>query len=338
MSNKIIAGSATGATALPIASTIDGSLDYLPIYTASATATQAINRNTLLGLASTPLGLSDTQSPTNKTFDNTNSLTIKDGSLTLQNTSSTTKQTKFSLASITAGQTRTITVPDYNLTLASQAGVETLTNKTLTSPTINSPTIVNATLSADAITGYTTSNTGTIYGGISVSTGNVSLSGTLGVTGLLTPTGGLSTNSVSAAALATNAITLGYAQITSTFTGAGNTNPQQVTGLTATVTIPAGSRRIKITAYSEAVYSSTGAAIISVSIWDGVVNSGTQLTRQVVSTPSSTTAMNCTAIWSGTPAAGSKTYNVGVATSNASNVANMEAAATYPAFILVEVI
>lgn len=175
MANVIIAGSASGATPLPVASTIDGVNDYLPIYTASATATQAINRNTLLNIASQPLGLTDTQSPTNKTFNNTNAFTIKDGSLTLQNSSSTTKQATFLLSGITAGQTRIITLPDYNATIASLAGIETLTNKTLTSPTINSPTITNATISSDAITGFTVSNTGTIYG-ISVTTGQITTS------------------------------------------------------------------------------------------------------------------------------------------------------------------
>lgn len=47
---------------------------------------------------------------------------------------------------------------------------QTLTNKTLTSPTINTPTINNPTLKTDSIVGYTTSNTGTVYG-VSVTAG-----------------------------------------------------------------------------------------------------------------------------------------------------------------------
>lgn len=159
-------------SSLPAASTIDATQDYLPIDTASVATTQKINRNTFLGLSSQPLGLTDTQSPTNKTFNNTNSYTIKDGSLTLQNTASTTKQAVFSLSGITAGQTRTITLPDFNATMASLAGTETFTNKTLTSPTINSPTITNATISTDAITGYTSANNGTLFG-ISISSSKI---------------------------------------------------------------------------------------------------------------------------------------------------------------------
>lgn len=41
---------------------------------------------------------------------------------------------------------------------------QTLTNKTLTSPTITSPIITNATLSTDLVAGFTTSNSGTVFG------------------------------------------------------------------------------------------------------------------------------------------------------------------------------
>ena len=168
-----LAAGAAGGVA--VAGSIDSVNDYLLIYTNSATATQGINRNTLLGLSSVPLGLSDTQSPTNKTFNATNAYTTKDGSLTLQNTSDVTKQGKFSLAGVTTGNTRTYTLPDASVTLASLTGTETFTNKTFTSPTINAPTITNATLSVDAVTGYSTSNSGTLYR-ISVTTGQISTS------------------------------------------------------------------------------------------------------------------------------------------------------------------
>lgn len=154
----------TTITSLPAANSIDGSLDVFPIVTNSLNTTQKISRNTFLNLTSQPLGLTDTQSPTNKTFDNTNTLTIKDANLTIQNSSSTTKQAKFSAASITAGQTRTFTLPDVSDTVVTLTATQTLTNKTLTSPTISSPTITNAAISADTITGFSSSSTGTLYG------------------------------------------------------------------------------------------------------------------------------------------------------------------------------
>lgn len=155
------------------ASTIDPANDYLSIYTASATATQGINRNTLLNLTSQPVGISDTQTLSNKTIGDTNTILAKDGAFTLQNSSDITKQGVFSLAGLTTGNTRTYTLPNYNATLASLSGTETLTAKTLTSPTINSPTITNATISADSISGYTTNNTGSIYG-VAVTAGSIS--------------------------------------------------------------------------------------------------------------------------------------------------------------------
>ena len=141
---------------LPVASTIDGVNDYLPIYTNTGAATQGINRNTLLNLASGPVGLTDSQVLTNKTLT---SPTINGATLsgTLAGT-------------YTIGGT-----PTFPATVVQTTSSQTLTNKTLTSPTINSPTITNATINADTLTGYTTSNSGTIYG-IPVTTGTMSAS------------------------------------------------------------------------------------------------------------------------------------------------------------------
>lgn len=144
------------------ANSIDGANDFLLIEPSGNTLYKRISRNVLLGITSQPLGLSDSQSPTNKTFDSTNTYTIKDGSLTLQNTASPTKQATLSLASITAGQTRVITVPDANLTMVGTATTQTLTNKTLTSPTITGGTMDNTTVTVDSISGHTTPTTVTV--------------------------------------------------------------------------------------------------------------------------------------------------------------------------------
>lgn len=181
----------------------DATNDFFVVYENATTSTVRVSRDTALGISSQPLGLTDTQSPTNKTFDNTNAFTIKDGSLTLQNSSSTTKQATFSLSGITAGQTRVMSIPDYNGTIATLAGTETLTNKTLTAPTIT-----NATLSSDTITGYTSSHSGTIYG-ITVSTGTIG-------------SAALASGAVTSSALASNAVT-------STAVAAGAIQPQALT-------------------------------------------------------------------------------------------------------------
>jgi hypothetical protein len=197
-----LAAGTTGGVA--VASTIDPAVDYLLIYTNSAAATQGINRNTLLGLSSAPLGKTDSQTVSNKTLDNSNSYTALDGSFTLENTSDSTKKAVFSLSGITTGTTRTYTLPNYNATLATLAGTETLTNKTLTSPTINSPTITNASITADAITGFTTANTGSIYG-MSVTAGVLASAAIAGA--------------VNTAAIASNAVVSGKLGLSSSYTG-----------------------------------------------------------------------------------------------------------------------
>lgn len=150
------------------------------------------------------------------------------------------------------------------------------------------------------------------------------------------PAGTLPTNNVTAANLATSAITLGYAQITSNFSTT-NTTATQVTSLTTTVTIPAGGRRIKITAFGRALYNSASGAASELSIWDGTVGSGTQLCLVHGFQGGGSGATQGVAIACVTPSAGSKTYNVGLH-SQAAGTATLEAGATYPAFILVEAI
>ena len=143
-------------------------------------------------------------------------------------------------------------------------------------------------------------------------------------------------NSVTASKLATNAITLGYTQITSSFTTASAT-PVQVTGLTSTVTIPAGGRRVEISVYNRDVYNTNAGGYAAVTVWDGTVGSGTLLTTAQFQSNSSSQTGQALASAIVTPAAGSKTYNVGLQTYGA-GTAGLEAAAGFPAYILVELI
>lgn len=198
MGNVILGGTATGANVLPAANSIDGSNDYLAIYTNSAGATQRINRSTLLGVTGQPADTTTIQTLQNKTIDNTNTFSIKDSLFTLVDDGDTTKKAQFQLSGITTGTTRTYTMPDISDTVVVLTASQTLTNKTLTSPTINSPTITNATISADAVVGFSSSTTGTIYG-ISVAAGAISsalsLTSTLSVTGASTLSGAITAGS-----------------------------------------------------------------------------------------------------------------------------------------------
>lgn len=146
-----------GSGALGTANSIDAVNDYLSIYQNSSTSTLGINRNTLLNLSSAPVGLTDSQTLTNKTIT---SPTISGPTL-----SGTI------IGTYTIGGS-----PTFPSSVVTLTGSQTLTNKILTSPTINAPTITNASITADAIVGFTTTNAGTVYG-IAVTAGTISSAG-----------------------------------------------------------------------------------------------------------------------------------------------------------------
>ena len=94
-------------------------------------------------------------------------------------------------------------------TVVGTSDSQTLTNKTLTSPTISSPVITNATISTDLITGYTTSNTGTVYG-IPVTTGVINTAGTINgasLVGASVATAAIASSAITTALINNNAVT-----------------------------------------------------------------------------------------------------------------------------------
>lgn len=332
MDNVTIGPPGTGS--LPTASTIDGVNDYLPIYTNSAEATQAISRNTFLGLASAPVGLTDTQTLINKTIDTTNSITQLDSKFILQNSIDPTKQAVFGLSEITSGITRTYKLPNKSDDIVCLTTIQTLTNKTLTSPSITSPVISNATITADAITGYTSSDTGSLYG-ISVSSSNLSLPGTLTVTGKTilsstVTTGGFITGTPPVWQY------LGSALATSNSTNNTGT-PTQVTGLSVTVTVPSGFTKVKISISARDFSNNTATAYAQVSIWRGAVNSGTEIGQIECQAGSSSGGQPfpCSGFVLDTPSVGSVTYNAGIVEVGG-GTASIEAGSGYPMTLLVE--
>lgn len=126
---------------------------------------------------------------------------------------------------------------------------------------------------------------------------------------------------------------LGRRQRTSGNFATSSTSAVQITELSAPVIIPTG-RKIKITVYSDGVYPSTGASQVTISIYEGPAL-GTLLNKSLNnSAVSSPQGVNLQHTY--TPASTSLTYNAALNTNNASNAANMDNAATYPAYILVE--
>lgn len=81
---------------------------------------------------------SGTQTLTNKTLTapTITGLSIADNQFTIKGSADATKLVAFEVDGLTTATTRTVTVPDANLTLVGTATTQTLTNKTLTTPTI----------------------------------------------------------------------------------------------------------------------------------------------------------------------------------------------------------
>jgi hypothetical protein len=126
---------------------------------------------------------------------------------------------------------------------------------------------------------------------------------------------------------------LGYEQITSNIGSLTAGSATQLTGLTVTVTVPTGVTKVKVTLQLPGLTSGVSTSIIYPSIWAGTVGSGTQLTQADVTTAGTNYLIPVTLVAVYTPSAGSITFNAGY---NGGDGGTLEAAATYPAFILVE--
>lgn len=100
----------------------------------------------------------------NKTLDNTNAATLKSNGFTLQDATDATKQLLLSLAGITAGQTRVLTVPDVSDTLVTLGATQTLVGKTLTAPTLTTPAITTPSSTGTAGTGTAPGTMSSLFG------------------------------------------------------------------------------------------------------------------------------------------------------------------------------
>jgi hypothetical protein len=73
--------------------------------------------------------------------------------MTIGDTADLTKEVRFELSGITTATTRVLTVPNFDGTIATLAGTETLTNKTLTDPLINGYKTNGVLLTSGSFTG-----------------------------------------------------------------------------------------------------------------------------------------------------------------------------------------
>jgi len=157
------------------------------------------------------------------------------------------------------------------------------------------------------------------------------LSGTQTVTGDKTFTGtvGLPDGSATGAVLSTDAICLGYAEITSNSTAVSSDT--DVTGLSVDVTVPDGGRRVKVTVNAPGLQGTSGARAV-ISIKEGT----TVLSQKFAQITANNEGKEAYASF--VPTAGDHTYKVSLARDAGTGTVNFVAASTYPAFILVEAI
>lgn len=230
----------------------------------------------------------------------------------------------------TSGSAQTVnwaTAPTWDITLSANCTF------TLSSVTSGTPTTLTLILRQDA----TGSRTVTWPGSVTWLSGSAPTlhtgASTLDVVQLVTVDGG--TNWYGAQASPGTKGYLGSATITSGFTTSSST-VVQVTGLTTTVTIPTGGHT-KVTVWVDSIYNTTANNYVTLALWDGTVGSGTQLATAQSRSSSLASGDNAPAsiVWVGQPAAGSKTYNVGLFQTGG-GTAGIIAGATDPALILVE--
>ena len=145
----------------------------------------------------------------------------------------------------------------------------------------------------------------------------------------------LNNNIIPAAALATNAIALGYAAITSDFSSIVTGGDDDITGLSVTVTVPAGGRKVQVMAKCSSLLKSGSAGdSLILKLKEG----STQLAESTWNIPGSNYGIGgADCVYEGTPSAGSHTYKAAVNQTTAGTV-TVKGASTKVSFISVKYI
>jgi hypothetical protein len=143
-------------------------------------------------------------------------------------------------------------------------------------------------------------------------------------------TADLADASITGAKLATSAITLGTATITANITTT-STSFVDATGLTTTVTVPTGGRKVQVSVSGSRWDNSAAVGIYMNILYDGVV-----IGSQVLTVPGAGFACNPTFFTEHTPTSGSHTYKLQFKAD--SGTLTLYAAATAPFILTVKAV
>lgn len=136
-------------------------------------------------------------------------------------------------------------------TIVGTTDSQTLTNKTLTSPTINTAIINNPTLNTNTISEYTAAS-GVTIDGLLIKDSKLATDDSV-------VTANITADAVTASKIASGSVLLGYGIATVNQTGI-TTTETDLTGLTATVTVPTGGRDLLLMLDIPLASSSGGSA------------------------------------------------------------------------------
>lgn len=206
---------------------VDRTNDVLEIADISANESKKITPLALMGITGNAVGDTDSQTLTNKIL--------------------TTPAISSPVLSGTISGTYTLGgTPTFPSSVVTLTGSQTLTNKILTSPTINTPTISNATITANAIAGFTTANTGTVYG-VSVVLGVIQSAALLGQVNTAAIQNGAVTPSKLATGAATSSVATDQTTTSVTYADLATVGPA--------VTVTVGANGIVLALWGAGIYN-----------------------------------------------------------------------------------
>lgn len=145
-------------------------------------------------------------------------------------------------------------------------------------------------------------------------------------------------NIIQANQLATSSIKLGRTAVTTGVTATATTAATGASVASLTVTIPAGGRDLKLVFYTPALGNSSASSLTTLTLWDSSIG-GTQLQNaQTVNVAADNTVGNAIQLvaYVSAPAAGSKTYVVGLHVN--ANTGKANAGSTNPIYLSAELI